>query len=124
MSSQVSIKLHSIEENKKKNIPSKENLKKIQPNFSRDVNLEFEFTDGPLISWDFLIKSLDTFEKMYHLTPSQLYQNLLETMNECGGIGLSANQCGVMARMFVMYTDWDNKVHEAFFNPEIMQFWW
>ncbi len=39
MSSQVSIKLHSIEENKKKNIPSKENLKKIQPNFSRDVNL-------------------------------------------------------------------------------------
>ena len=39
MNSQVSIKLHSIEENKKKNIPSKENLKKIHPNFSRDANL-------------------------------------------------------------------------------------
>ena len=39
MSSQVSIKLHSIEENKKKDIPLKENLKKIQPNFSRDANL-------------------------------------------------------------------------------------
>ena len=39
MNSQVSIKLHSIEENKKKNIPSKENLKKINPNFSRDANL-------------------------------------------------------------------------------------
>ena len=49
--------------------------------------------------------SFDTFEEMYHLTPTQLYENLLETMTSCGGIGLSANQCGVMVRMFVMYTD-------------------
>ncbi|MAZ07604.1 MAG: ribonucleotide-diphosphate reductase subunit alpha [Rickettsiales bacterium] len=39
MSTQVSIKLHSIEKNKKKDIPLKESLKKIQLDFSRDANL-------------------------------------------------------------------------------------
>ena len=84
------------------------------------MTYKFLRPDSPILKTRLEDVSLDTFEEMFHLTPSQLHQNLLETMNECGGIGLSANQCGVMARMFVMYTDWDNKVHEAFFNPEII----
>ena len=84
------------------------------------MTYKFLRPDDPILKNKLGNVSFDTFEEMYHLTPSQLYNNLFETMSECGGIGLSANQCGVMVRMFVMYTDWDNKVHEAMFNPEII----
>ena len=84
------------------------------------MTYKFLRPDDPILKNKLEKVSFDTFEEMYHLTPAQLYNNLFETMTECGGIGLSANQCGVMVRMFVMYTDWDNKVHEAMFNPEII----
>ena len=34
-----------------------------------------------------------------------LTENLVETMREYKGIGLSANQCGVMERVFVIYSE-------------------
>lgn len=84
------------------------------------MTYKFLRPENPILKTKLEKVSFDTFEEVFQLTPSELYTNILETMTECGGIGLSANQCGIMARMFVMYTDWDNKVHEAFFNPEII----
>ena len=39
------------------------------------------------------------------LDRQELKDNLTETMKELNGIGLSASQCGVMERVFVMYSD-------------------
>ena len=63
--------------------------------------------------------SFDNFEEQFHLTPLELKENLIESMMHHKGIGLSANQCGVMIRAFVMYTDFDNAKHQIFFNPRI-----
>ena len=63
-----------------------------------------------------------TFEELkekYNLTPKELYDNLIETMRSCGGIGLSANQCGLPVRAFVMYTDLKEGEATIFFNPKI-----
>ena len=40
-----------------------------------------------------------------NLDRKELKENLIETMKESAGVGLSANQCGVMERAFVMYSD-------------------
>ena len=40
----------------------------------------------------------------------ELKENLIATMNNFHGIGLSASQCGVMERAFVMYSDIKKKV--------------
>ena len=40
-----------------------------------------------------------------NLDRAELKENLIETMKNFHGIGLSANQCGVMERVFVMYSD-------------------
>ena len=39
------------------------------------------------------------------LDRKELKENLIETMKNFHGIGLSANQCGIMERAFVMYSD-------------------
>tara|TARA_A100001011_G_C14317065_1_gene848446 strand:- start:605 stop:1243 length:639 start_codon:yes stop_codon:yes gene_type:complete len=49
----------------------------------------------------------------------ELEKKLSETMEKYGGIGLSANQCGVDAKVFVMRTA--DKGTVAFFNAEINQ---
>ena len=41
-------------------------------------------------------------------------------MKEYHGVGLSANQCGVMERVFVMYSDVKKKEIIACFNPKIV----
>ena len=46
----------------------------------------------------------------------EIEEKLSESMDKFGGIGLSANQVGLDARVFVMRTQDGNK---AFFNPEI-----
>ena len=46
----------------------------------------------------------------------EIETKLSESMDKFGGIGLSANQVGLDARVFVMRTQDGNK---AFFNPEI-----
>lgn len=64
--------------------------------------------------------SFDNFKEQFHLTPLELKENLIESMKHYKGIGLSANQCGVMIRAFVMYTDLDNDRQQIFFNPRII----
>jgi len=49
----------------------------------------------------------------------KLKDDLIESMEEHGGIGLSANQCGIMERVFVMYTDFKKREVACFFNPKI-----
>ena len=54
------------------------------------------------------------------LNRQELKDNLIDTMKEYSGIGLSANQCGVMERVFVMYSDIKKKEIIACFNPKIV----
>ena len=50
----------------------------------------------------------------------EMKDNLIETMEHFNGIGLSANQCGIMERVFVMYSDVKKKEIIACFNPKII----
>jgi len=50
----------------------------------------------------------------------EMKDNLIETMEHYNGIGLSANQCGVMERVFVMYSDVKKKEIISCFNPKIV----
>jgi len=54
------------------------------------------------------------------LNRQELKDNLIETMEHYRGVGLSANQCGVMERVFVMYSDINKKEIIACFNPKIV----
>ena len=54
------------------------------------------------------------------LDRQELKENLIETMKNFHGIGLSANQCGVMERVFVMYSDVKKDNIIACFNPQIL----
>jgi len=49
--------------------------------------------------------------------PKDIEKNLIEVMDKFGGLGLSANQVGLNARVFVMKTA--DKGTVAFFNPEL-----
>ena len=48
----------------------------------------------------------------------ELLDNMIETMKHYGGIGLSANQCGIPIRMFVFG---DNENYVPCFNPRIIE---
>ena len=50
----------------------------------------------------------------------EIKDNLIETMEHFNGIGLSANQCGVMERVFVMYSNVKKREIIACFNPKIV----
>ena len=54
------------------------------------------------------------------LDRQELKDNLIETMEDYMGVGLSANQCGIMERVFVMYSDIKKKEIIACFNPRIV----
>ena len=54
------------------------------------------------------------------LDRQELKENLIETMKNFHGIGLSASQCGVMERVFVMYSDVKKDEIIACFNPQIL----
>lgn len=49
-----------------------------------------------------------------------LKENLIETMKNFKGIGLSANQIGIMERVFVMYDNFQDRSIIACFNPKIV----
>ena len=51
----------------------------------------------------------------------EMKDNLIETMQHYEGIGLSANQCGIMERVFVMYNHVQTKQIIACFNPHIIK---
>jgi len=76
--------------------------------------------DNPILKVPLSDVNFDNFSEIFHLTPQELYDNLIESMRHHGGVGLSANQCGQMVRAFVMFTDLDMKNHEIFFNPKII----
>ena len=54
------------------------------------------------------------------LDRQELKDNLIETMKQYHGIGLSAIQCGIMERVFVMYSDVSKKEIITCFNPKIV----
>ena len=49
----------------------------------------------------------------------KLQDELIETMKNFKGLGLSANQVGLMERVFVMYTNFEKREATACFNPKI-----
>ena len=55
-----------------------------------------------------------------NLDREELKENLIATMKNFHGIGLSASQCGVLERAFVMYSDIKKKKIIACFNPKII----
>jgi peptide deformylase len=55
------------------------------------------------------------------LDREELVENLVDTMRQENGIGLSANQCGVMERVFVMYSDLKERKIVACFNPQTIE---
>ena len=64
--------------------------------------------------------SITLSECSKELDRKELKDNLIETMSNFTGIGLSANQCGVMERAFVMYSNIKKKEIMACFNPKII----
>ena len=56
------------------------------------------------------------------LNRETLTENLVETMREYKGIGLSAPQCAVMERVFVMYSDINEQKIMACYDPHILEY--
>ena len=56
-----------------------------------------------------------------NLDRKELKENLIETMKHYNGIGLSANQCGVLERAFVFYADFEKRLSVVCFNPQIVE---
>ena len=52
----------------------------------------------------------------------KLQEDLIETMKNFKGLGLSENQCGIMERVFVMYSDFEKREATACFNPKILNY--
>lgn len=50
----------------------------------------------------------------------KLKEDLIFTMKEFNGMGLSANQVGLLERVFVMYNNFEKREIAAFFNPKIV----
>jgi len=76
--------------------------------------------DSPSLMVKLPDTSFDDIKTKYDLTPQELYDNLKGTMAAMRGIGLSANQCGLSVRAFVMYTDLKEGNVEIYFNPKII----
>ena len=55
------------------------------------------------------------------LDREELVEELVKTMREGNGIGLSANQVGILERVFVMYSDLKERKIIACFNPQIIE---
>ena len=56
--------------------------------------------------------------------PKEIASKMAETMDKFGGLGLSANQCGLPYRMFVMRTMREGNEEatiESYFNPELVR---
>lgn len=56
------------------------------------------------------------------LDRTELTDDLVETMRSLNGIGLSANQVGIMERVFVMYSDVKENKIMACFDPQIIEY--
>ena len=56
------------------------------------------------------------------LNREELARDLIETMKQFNGLGLSANQVGIKERAFVMYKDLNKRETMACFNPHILEY--
>jgi peptide deformylase len=54
------------------------------------------------------------------IQPTQLFENLKATLVRSGGLGLSANQCGINASVFVVGNSHDPDSIMIMFNPKIV----
>ena len=54
-----------------------------------------------------------------NLNRNKIEKKLIDSMKHYQGIGLSANQIGIMERVFVMYSDINKRKIITCFNPEI-----
>ena len=64
--------------------------------------------------------SAEEIKEKHNLTLRELHDNLAGTMAATGGIGLSAKQCGILVRAFVMYTNIDKKETTLYLNPKVI----
>ena len=74
----------------------------------------------PLLQNDSLALTISLSGCSEDLDRKELKDNLIETMKNFHGIGLSASQCGVMERVFVMYSNVRKDEIIACFNPQIL----
>lgn len=71
---------------------------------------------------DILKKSMPDFNFSSNINPEHLEQDMIELMQKSRGIGLSANQVGIEARVFVMQPQLtEDKRPFALFNPIILE---
>ena len=56
------------------------------------------------------------------LDREEIARDLIETMKEFNGLGLSANQVGIKERAFVMYKDVNKRETLACFNPHVLEY--
>jgi peptide deformylase len=75
--------------------------------------------EDPMLKYELPAITFEQLKNEHGLTPQELYENLKETMLSIGGIGLSANQCGLPVRAFIMLTDFEKKNATIVFNPEV-----
>lgn len=50
-----------------------------------------------------------------------LVQDMIETMHKFNGVGLAAVQVGILKRIFVIHTDYENEEPIILINPEIVK---
>lgn len=71
---------------------------------------------------DILKKKMPEFDFASNINPVHLEEDMIELMLQNRGIGLSANQVGIEARMFVMQPQLlDDKRAFALFNPMLLE---
>ena len=71
---------------------------------------------------DILKRSMPEFDFTSNINPAHLEEDMIELMLQSRGIGLSANQVGIEARMFVMQPQLlDDKRAFALFNPVLLE---
>ena len=56
------------------------------------------------------------------LDREEIARDLIETMKEYNGLGLSVNQVGIKERAFVMYKDVNKRETLACFNPHVLEY--
>ena len=92
----------------------------IHQNFLEEHNGVYIMATYPLLENNNPILSITLSGCSEDLDRQELKDNLIETMKQYHGIGLSAIQCGIMERMFVMYSDVNKKEIITCFNPKIV----
>ncbi len=71
---------------------------------------------------DILKRSMPDFDFNSNINPEHLEEDMIDLMQKSRGIGLSANQVGIEARVFVMKPqELDDKRAFALFNPILLE---